>query len=235
MANDDWIKFGYAIWASSRPSDRKKVLELYKNAWSTIYNTDPQLENGHPVDFLHNTKYTCRKSVPWRPEVEARFIPLEPLPSTSKAPSSAPKLLPESTNSLPSQPAPSVTDNLIAEDLELHAKLTEVFKSVELDLTFSGSFHKIKDGLLPGFVPHLDQDFRNARLRGFFPFLPQFLIFNPNIVASAEISTVEIDSKDARCLKKVDPNCIHRAQDQSKCHPNKSRYICKSWVRLSLD
>jgi hypothetical protein len=232
IANDDWIKFGYVVWASSRNSDRKKVLALYKNAWSAIYDTDPLLENGHPVDFLHNPQYTCSQSVPWRPEVEARFIPLEPQPSTSKAPSSVPEL-PESTNSPQSLPAPSITKNATAEDLELPAKLIEVFGSVKFDIVLSGSFPKIKDGLFPGFLEHLDQDFQNARLRVFFPIIPQYIILNPNNVASTEISTIEIDSKDAMLLKEVEPNCIHLAKDQSKCHPNRVRYICKSWVRQS--
>jgi hypothetical protein len=211
------------------------VLHHFEAAWRRSLDKEPELENGGPVDLLHDSHFSCSKPVPWKQEVEKRFAlssdsesPPHPCPAPGPAPGPSrshsaltffPKLI--GANAPTSHDSPNDSPN---------AKLAEKLKTTSVPVTYN-TFPRIKDGFFPKYVSNLHNHKKN-RLTVVFPLIPQYVIqhVSDHDVPSAEISAIEIDQSDYNAIAKHDPLCLRHASDQSKCAENKIRYFCSSWV-----
>lgn len=218
MDDNDWIKFGYRIWSAQNTKLRAQVLQRFKLAWSHVYHTEPSLVKGAPPDFLDNPLYCCYKPVPWRAECN---VPPD-VESSPRLSSPVPDPMPLSDDS---KERPPTTFNL-------HDDLVQAFTSLNYVIDHTGTFSKIKNGLLPGFVDYIAENHPKTRLKVIFPIIPQYCrVSSPD--QSFDMSSVTIDIKDAEAILQVEPRCLALSKDQSKCRP-KFRYVCCSWVCLQI-
>lgn len=229
MENDDWIKFGYVIWASVTGDLKAQALRYYTQAWISLYHSEPMLQDDGPVDFLNDLRYTCSKLVPWRPAVEARFSALVPEASTSNPP---PQRLPAPASPFPIGPAP--TFNPFPQPA--YNKPSEILlgqlKAASFDAIYESPYPRIKGGFFPGFPKYIDNSAKKMRLRVVFLLIPQYRIVDRDKKPAADVSTVEISDADFKAISLHEPDCLYEAADQSKCARGKTRYFCSSWVRL---
>jgi hypothetical protein len=221
MDDNDWIKFGYKIWSAHHGNLRTQILQRFKMAWSRISNSDPPLVNGAPPDLLNDPLYYCYKPVPWR--IECNFPP-DDVESSSRPSSPIPEPIPPIYNNSKDQAA--TTSNL-------HDDLVQVFNSLDYVIDHSGTFSKIKNGFLPGFVEYIAENHPKTRLKVIFPIIPQYCHISSND-QSFDMTSVSIDKKDAEAILEVEPKCLSLSKDQSKCRP-KVRYNCFSWVCLPIN
>jgi hypothetical protein len=229
MENDDWIKFGYVIWASATDVLKTQALQSYRRAWKSLYDSEPMLEGDGPVDFLNNPKYTCSHLVPWRPRVEARFSVQVPEASTSTP---SPRRQPAPVSPFPTGPAPSFSPLPHPADDKPNESLLGQLKAASFDAAYDSPYPRIKNGLFPGFCKYIDNPAKKMRLRVVFPIIPQYRIINQDDKPTSDVSTIEISQADFMAISKHEPNCLYAAADQSKCARGKTRYFCSSWVRL---
>ena len=221
MEDDDWVKFGFTIWACRSGNQKTHALDSYKMAWTNIYHSNDMLVNGRPIDFLNNPQYTCSKPVPWRPEAEARFSDLSNMDE---------QMHPLSTSSQGARLAIPVLQP--ASDHDDDARLAKTLKSASFTAVYNTNCLRIKDGLLPGYVCYVSES-PKSRLRVIFPLVPQYRIEKEDNQPGTEYSAVEMDKADYDIIAKEDKLCLYLAKDQTKCTPGKARYFCGSWVSPS--
>ena len=240
MEDEDWLKFGHALWASCPSREKTQVLLLFKSAWRRIHGDEPELENGGPPNLLYNPAFFCRNKVPWKEEVEERFA-LSPdhesaLPPRRPAPGLAPPdPAPGPSRSHSSHPNPlkHVSSSAPTPHDSSDAKLAEKLKTISFTAIYNTAYPRIMD-LFPKFTNHL-RNRKKHRMTVVFLLIPQYVIpplSRPDTdEPSAEISAVELDKSDYDAIAKHDPLCLRCAVDQTKCAENKTRYFCSSWVR----
>jgi len=228
MENDDWIKFGYEIWASEKGARKKQALQLYETAWTIIFKSEPGLDKGGPVNFLDNTQYGCSKPVPWRPEVEVRFS--DPFTQTSTTVT----LTADPVAHLP-QIEPPLAAAVVGTDDVVDQELNNLWKNASIETVFETTFPRIKDGFFPGYLQYLEaHESQKPRLRATFIIIPQYTVLRHNNKPTCDVSAVQIAPNDMNVINAEDPDCLYLADDQSECDAGKSRYFCNSWVGLSL-
>jgi hypothetical protein len=231
MENDDWVKFGHVLWASHTGNGKKQILDRYKKAWRSIYNSQPRLEKQGPVDLLHDPKYTCHKPVPWRTEVEGRFSDpfVRQAPSTSAASASAP------APDLPIDPPPTLSVPVVAEaDLSLDMELNNLLKKARPDIAYGTPFPRLKGGFFPGFQNYLTGHNPKLRVKVIFPIIPQYILPEQQDAPSCDAGSIQVDNADVEMLSEAEPGCIIIDQDQTNCPIGKRRILCNSWVSLRL-
>jgi hypothetical protein len=103
-------------------------------------------------------------------------------------------------------------------------------KNLTFDAIYESQYPRIKGGLLVGFCEYLEDHTPKARLRVFFPIIPQYIITEQNDKPTCDISAVEIEEEDIAALTKAEPRCIYRAKDQTGCPMDRIRCFCNSWV-----
>ena len=230
MEPDDWIKFGYSLWAAHKGNRRDRILNQYQKAWSTSFDSEADLEGGGPVDFLNNPQYCCRKSVPWRPEVEARFSnPLEvaiPCPQASVAPPSSPQAGPSTG---PSTHQAEDDHSVSLNELRAH------LRAASYGTIYTTGFPRIEGGFFPGYLSYRGQPKTNPRLRVVFPLIPQYFISDSDADGpSCDCCDMIVDKVDVDLIAKEDPRCVHPSLNRDPCEPGKVRARFNSWVSLPL-
>jgi hypothetical protein len=161
MEDDDWIKFGYVIWASQKGSLKAQAFDSYKAAWQSLYHSDARVEKNGPVDFLHDPQYTCHKPVPWRPQVEARFAPPQEDTDADAGPSTfTPPCTPARA------PPPALAPSQLADKWD--DSLSNLLKNASSELLFDSNYPRLKGGLLPGFLNYIENKQKKTRLQAVF-------------------------------------------------------------------
>jgi hypothetical protein len=245
MENDDWVKFGWVLWASRKEGRQQFVLERYKQAWTAIYDTEPLLDSdGGPVNFLHNAQYTCHKPIPWlaaaveggpavqpgtRPSISEVEVRLATPPGSYPQPEAGPSNLAgdSAINSIP--PSPRACSTPPTDDQPTEAGLADLLKASPCQIQSVSPFTMIKGGLFPGFREYLANPNRKC-LRVVFPIIPQYHIFDKNQKSTPYINVMDISEDDADAICQVDPECLYLAEDQGECVEGQVRYFCSSWV-----
>jgi hypothetical protein len=253
MENDDWVKFGWVLWASRKEGRQQFVLERYQQAWRSIYETDPPLDSdGGPVNFLHNPQYTCRHPIPWLDTALKDGPAVQPQPPAKREVRSAtppgsdfqPVAGPSTFTTveediqtgaspidpLPSSPrAPSTPDVPPTEDQPAETVLDRLLKNSPCHIESVSAFTLIKGGLFPGYREYLVRPNKKC-LRVVFPIIPQYRILNKTQKSTPYISSMDISVDDADVICQVDPECLYAADDQGNCAEGQFRYFCSSWV-----
>jgi len=240
MENDDWVKFGYVLWATRNGVRKGHVLELYGNAWKKIYSSEPLLEDGGPVNFLWNPQYTCAKPVPWLSVALAEDIeaPIGGYASTNPAGPPNPTSLPDTAGpsdiakSGPS-PSPQSDDQVPAISGSQDSDLDKVLKSVQCKVIHQAP-PRIQDGFFPGFVSYLEASESHQRLYVVFPIIPQYRIDHQDYKPTSDVSLMELDPDDVEEINKAERGCLYAAKDQANCQPGRLRYFCSSWVSMLI-
>lgn len=224
MEDDDWIKFGHALWASCKGNRQIRILNNFIKAWTRSYQSQPRLDKGGPVDVLNNPQYCCRNPVPWRPEVEARFsLPyLQPLPNPSTS-IAAPATIAAPMQAESSRAASKTQDNV------MDRQLTAVLSEASFQAVYDSVFPRIENGFFPGYREYLDDQAAKTRLRVVFPIIPQYIV-EETAGPSCDFSDVLVDQGDLDVISAEEPDSFSLTPDQTGCGSGKARVHCNSWV-----
>ncbi len=174
MENDEWIKYRRALYYSRSGNRRNEVLDRYKIAWTTLYNSPPLLDDGAPVNFLRNPEFTVSTHIPWFDQ--ANFPPekLHPRSSTIPPPQTGPSTI---HHPQLEDPQPSTSDLLFSLSAPTfpRSSINDVLVSGKIKITLEGPFPRIIGGLNEGLTEYSKYQ-EKPRIRVIFILDPNFKV-----------------------------------------------------------